>query len=149
MKYIPEFNVSGWGAETVEVDETPNPPVSSSNNIIRMVLGIVGLLIIIAAGIGILMAAGVFDEKYIVHNTTYLACGNANGAYDMINMDEYGVMGSQSSASVPAPCSIVDQIHESLAYDCYTKPDAFLKKLDRPYQPYGVDGVGVLSNTTV
>jgi hypothetical protein len=64
----------------------------------------------------------------------------------MTNMDEYNT-GSPTSVSTPTPFTLHDRIHESLAYDCYVKPDNFLRKLDSAYQPFHQDGVGVLRNT--
>jgi len=152
MQFIDEFNVPRGGQSSAEDDKSSEPTAS---NWIWAGLYVGWWILIILIGIAVLWWSGHFDEKYMgcnashgaSRNTSYMACGNACGAYDMLNMDEYSVMGPHSAAMVPPPCSVIDHIHESLAYDCYSKPDAFLKKLDRQYQPHGIDGIGVLSNS--
>lgn len=145
MQFIDEFNTPS-GGQTEGVENKDNEATLSSWVFSGIIVG--WWILVILIGIGVLWWSGFFDDRNSAREgASYMACGNACGAYDMMNMDEYSVMGPHSAAMVPPPCSVVDHIHESIAYDCYSKPDAFLKRLDQHYQPYGVDGIGVLSNT--
>lgn len=105
------------------------------------VVGLVIIMLIVVTFIVVWTSTDGFMSK----NTSYLGCQSCGG-YDITNMDEYSAMGSQSAAMSAPPCTLHDRIHESYAYDCYAKPDDFLRRLDRVYQPFHQDGVGVLRN---